>query len=128
MATDFLPRLTDGVRDAVAAGADVLLASTLTHPLCAALGEARRIPTLGVYLQPSSPPPTSRPCSAACGHSGGTATGWADSCCCARWTGRSPRPSARSAANSACRGASTLATEDGTAPAPEALAALELAG
>lgn len=55
MARAFMPRLTAGVHDAVRQGADVLLSSTVTDPLCAALGEALRLPALGVYLQPIRP-------------------------------------------------------------------------
>ncbi|MEV8532724.1 glycosyltransferase [Streptomyces sp. NPDC051211] len=55
MARTFMPQLTDGVLAAVRAGADVMLASTLTEPMCAALGEALRIPCLGVHLQPIAP-------------------------------------------------------------------------
>ena len=55
MARGFMPRLTAGVVDAVGHGADVLLSSTLTDPMCAALGEALRVPSLGVYLQPIHP-------------------------------------------------------------------------
>lgn len=55
MAREFMPRLTRGVVDAVRQGADVLLGSTLTDPMCSALGEALSVPALGVYLQPIEP-------------------------------------------------------------------------
>lgn len=55
MARAFMPRLTAGVADAVKQGTDVLLSSTLTDPMCAALGEALNVPCLGVYLQPIQP-------------------------------------------------------------------------
>ncbi|MFG2981790.1 glycosyltransferase [Streptomyces sp. NPDC048258] len=55
MAQEFMPRLTSGVVDAVRQGADVLLSSTFTDPMCSALGEAMRLPALGVYLQPIEP-------------------------------------------------------------------------
>ncbi|MEV6752961.1 glycosyltransferase [Streptomyces sp. NPDC051214] len=55
MARAFMPRLTAGVADAVREGADVVLSSTVTDPVCAALGEALRLPSMGVYLQPVHP-------------------------------------------------------------------------
>ncbi|MEV7520372.1 glycosyltransferase [Streptomyces sp. NPDC091371] len=55
MARQFMPRLATGVADAVGQGADVLLASTLTDPMCCTLGEALGIPVLGAYLQPIAP-------------------------------------------------------------------------
>ncbi|MEV0522211.1 glycosyltransferase [Streptomyces sp. NPDC050439] len=55
MARAFMPRLTAGVADAVREGADVVLSSTVTDPMCAALGEALRLPSMGVYLQPVHP-------------------------------------------------------------------------
>ncbi|MEJ8641307.1 hypothetical protein WKI68_07135 [Streptomyces sp. MS1.HAVA.3] len=55
MAREFMPRLTEGVVAAVRQGADVLLTSTLTDPVCAALGEASGLPSIGVYLQPIEP-------------------------------------------------------------------------
>lgn len=55
MARAFMPRLTEGVVDAVRQGADVLLSSTLTDPMCSALGEASGLPSIGVYLQPIEP-------------------------------------------------------------------------
>ncbi|MFZ3475655.1 glycosyltransferase [Streptomyces sp. 4.24] len=55
MAAAFMPRLTAGVADAVRRGADVVLSSTLTDPMCSALGEALRLPSIGVYLQPIQP-------------------------------------------------------------------------
>ncbi|MFC7017971.1 glycosyltransferase [Streptomyces viridiviolaceus] len=51
----FLPRLTDGVLEAVRQGADVLLASSLADPLCRPVAEALRVPCLGAYLQPTAP-------------------------------------------------------------------------
>ncbi|MEU9859418.1 glycosyltransferase [Streptomyces sp. NPDC047971] len=62
MAAAFMPRLAAGVADAVRQGADVLLGSTVTEPLCAVLGEALRLPSVGLHLQPLQPtaefPPT----------------------------------------------------------------------
>ncbi|WP_030768340.1 glycosyltransferase [Streptomyces sp. NRRL F-2664] len=55
MARTFMPRLAAGVADAVRQGADVLLASATTDPVCAALGEALHVPALGVHLQPVRP-------------------------------------------------------------------------
>jgi sterol 3beta-glucosyltransferase len=55
MARGFLPRMTAGVVDAARAGADVLLSATLTDPLCATIGEALGVPSIGVYLQPVTP-------------------------------------------------------------------------
>ncbi|MEU6387975.1 glycosyltransferase [Streptomyces sp. NPDC046939] len=55
MARAFMPALTAGVHDAVRQGADVLLSSTVTEPMCAALGEALRVPVLGAHLQPIHP-------------------------------------------------------------------------
>ncbi|MFE0137104.1 glycosyltransferase [Streptomyces sp. NPDC059037] len=55
MARAFMPRLTRGVADAVRQGADVVLSSTVTDPMCAALGEALGLPSIGVYLQPVQP-------------------------------------------------------------------------
>ncbi|MEV8314082.1 glycosyltransferase [Streptomyces sp. NPDC059900] len=55
MARAFMPRLTRGVADAVRQGADVVLSSTVTDPACAVLGEALRLPSIGVYLQPVQP-------------------------------------------------------------------------
>ncbi|MFE9742243.1 glycosyltransferase [Streptomyces sp. NPDC006477] len=55
MARAFMPRLAVGVADAVRQGADVVLTSTITDPMCATLGEALRLPTIGVYLQPVQP-------------------------------------------------------------------------
>ncbi|MEU9588839.1 glycosyltransferase [Streptomyces sp. NPDC048219] len=51
----FLPRLTDGVLEAVRQGTDVLLASALADPLCRPVAEAMRVPCLGAYLQPTAP-------------------------------------------------------------------------
>ncbi|MFF3484441.1 glycosyltransferase [Streptomyces sp. NPDC002701] len=62
MVRAFLPRLSRGITDAVRQGADVVLSSTVTDPVCAVLGEALRLPNIGVYLQPVQPtgafPPT----------------------------------------------------------------------
>ncbi|MFH8483935.1 glycosyltransferase [Streptomyces longisporoflavus] len=55
MARAFMPRLTRGVTDAVRQGTDVVLSSTVTDPACAVLGEALRLPSIGVYLQPVQP-------------------------------------------------------------------------
>ncbi|MFE9466885.1 glycosyltransferase [Streptomyces virginiae] len=55
MARAFMPRLAAGVADAVRQGADVLLSSTTTDPVCATFGEAMSVPALGVYLQPIRP-------------------------------------------------------------------------
>ncbi|MFE9680871.1 glycosyltransferase [Streptomyces sp. NPDC006285] len=40
MVRAFLPRLSRGIADAVRQGADVVLSSTVTDPVCAVLGEA----------------------------------------------------------------------------------------
>ncbi|MFJ6940056.1 glycosyltransferase [Streptomyces sp. NPDC101132] len=55
MARRFMPRLTRGIADAVAQGADVLISSTVTDPMCTVLAEAHRIPSLSGYLQPVTP-------------------------------------------------------------------------
>ncbi|GAA1937866.1 glycosyltransferase [Streptomyces durmitorensis] len=55
MARAFMPRLSRGVADAVREGTDVVLSSTVTDPMCATLGEALRLPSIGVYLQPVQP-------------------------------------------------------------------------
>ncbi|MER5733413.1 glycosyltransferase [Streptomyces sp. NPDC002138] len=55
MAREFIPPLTDGVAAAVRAGADVVLASTLTEPLCATLAEGYGLPCVGVHLLPVTP-------------------------------------------------------------------------
>ncbi len=55
MARAFMPALATGVADAVREGADVLLSSTLTDPMCAVLGEALGVANLGVYVQPIEP-------------------------------------------------------------------------
>ncbi|MEU1116931.1 MULTISPECIES: glycosyltransferase [unclassified Streptomyces] len=55
MARAFMPGLAAGVADAVRAGADVVLSSTVTDPMCAALGEALGLESIGVYLQPVHP-------------------------------------------------------------------------
>ncbi|MEV0602925.1 glycosyltransferase [Streptomyces sp. NPDC050315] len=61
-AAAFLAELGDGLADAAAPGADLLLLSTTTAPLGWQLSEATGTPTLGVYLQPTHPtrdfPPT----------------------------------------------------------------------
>ncbi|WP_329113457.1 glycosyltransferase [Streptomyces sp. NBC_01353] len=55
MAAAFMPRLSAGVADAVRQGADVLLSSTVTEPMCSVLGEALRLPSIGLHLQPLQP-------------------------------------------------------------------------
>ncbi|MEC3979623.1 glycosyltransferase [Amycolatopsis sp. H20-H5] len=55
LAREFIPSLTDGVAAAVGAGADVVLASTLTEPLCATLAEGYGLPCVGVHLLPATP-------------------------------------------------------------------------
>ncbi|MCT9092343.1 glycosyltransferase [Streptomyces sp. ASQP_92] len=55
MARAFMPALAAGVADAVRQGADVLLSSTLTDPMCAVLGEALGVANLGAYVQPIEP-------------------------------------------------------------------------
>ncbi|MEU9417401.1 glycosyltransferase [Streptomyces sp. NPDC048272] len=55
MARAFMPRLAAGVCDAVQQGTDVVLTSTITDPICSTLGEAMRLPVIGVYLQPIQP-------------------------------------------------------------------------
>ncbi|WP_330328731.1 glycosyltransferase [Streptomyces sp. NBC_00536] len=55
LAREFIPPLTDGVAAAVRAGADVVLASTLTEPLCATLAEGYGLPCVGVHLLPVTP-------------------------------------------------------------------------
>ncbi|MFD7027496.1 glycosyltransferase [Streptomyces sp. NPDC059917] len=55
LAREFIPPLTDGVAAAVRAGADVVLASTLTEPLCATLAEGYGLPCVGAHLLPVTP-------------------------------------------------------------------------
>ncbi|MFF9909563.1 glycosyltransferase [Streptomyces sp. NPDC013457] len=55
MAAAFMPRLSAGVVDAVRQGADVLLSSTVTEPVCSVLGEGMRLPAIGLPLQPLHP-------------------------------------------------------------------------
>ncbi|MCT4357507.1 glycosyltransferase [Streptomyces sp. Je 1-79] len=55
MAAAFMPRLSAGVTEAVRQGTDVLLSSTVTEPMCSVLGEALRLPTIGLHLQPLQP-------------------------------------------------------------------------
>ncbi|MCG6497782.1 glycosyltransferase [Kitasatospora sp. A2-31] len=54
-AAAFVDRLGDGLADAAAPGADLLLLSTTTAPLGWHLAEAMNVPSLGVYLQPTLP-------------------------------------------------------------------------
>ncbi|MFJ9692406.1 nucleotide disphospho-sugar-binding domain-containing protein [Kitasatospora sp. NPDC101183] len=54
-AAAFIDRLGDGLADAAAPGADLLLLSTTTAPLGWHLAEAMNVPSLGVYLQPTLP-------------------------------------------------------------------------
>ncbi|MFD8751622.1 glycosyltransferase [Kitasatospora sp. NPDC059577] len=54
-AAEFIDRLGDGLADAAAPGADVLLLSVTTAPLGWHLAEAMDLPCLGVYLQPTLP-------------------------------------------------------------------------
>ncbi|MFE7122293.1 glycosyltransferase, partial [Streptomyces sp. NPDC057654] len=54
-ASAFIRELGQGVADAVAQGADLLLLSTTTAPLGWHAAEASGIPSLGVYLQPVAP-------------------------------------------------------------------------
>ncbi|MFF1556232.1 glycosyltransferase [Streptomyces sp. NPDC058279] len=51
----FISELGQGLADATAAGADLLLLSTTTAPLGWHLAEATGLPSLGVYLQPTAP-------------------------------------------------------------------------
>ncbi|MEU9044257.1 MULTISPECIES: glycosyltransferase [unclassified Kitasatospora] len=54
-AAAFIDRLGDGLADAAAPGADLLLLGTTTAPLGWHLAEAMDVPSLGVYLQPTLP-------------------------------------------------------------------------
>ncbi|MQS15841.1 glycosyltransferase family 1 protein [Streptomyces kaniharaensis] len=54
-AAAFIDRLGDGLADAAAPGADLLLLATTTAPLGWHLVEAMDVPSLGVYLQPTLP-------------------------------------------------------------------------
>ncbi|HJD80643.1 glycosyltransferase [Kitasatospora aureofaciens] len=54
-AAAFIDRLGDGLADAAAPGADLLLLATTTAPLGWHLAEAMAIPSIGVYLQPTLP-------------------------------------------------------------------------
>ncbi|MFH8381279.1 glycosyltransferase [Kitasatospora sp. NPDC018058] len=54
-AAAFIDRLGDGLADAAAPGADLLLLATTTAPLGWHLAEAMDVPSLGVYLQPTLP-------------------------------------------------------------------------
>lgn len=54
-AAAFIGQLGDGLADATAPGADLLLLSTTTAPLGWHLAEAMDVPSLGVYLQPTLP-------------------------------------------------------------------------
>ncbi|MFJ5231427.1 glycosyltransferase [Kitasatospora sp. NPDC088391] len=54
-AAAFIDRLGDGLADAAAPGADLLLPSATTAPLGWHLAEAMDVPSLGVYVQPTLP-------------------------------------------------------------------------
>ncbi|MFJ1754082.1 glycosyltransferase [Kitasatospora sp. NPDC088134] len=54
-AAAFVDRLGDGLADAAAPGADLLLLTATTAPLGWHLAEAMNVPSLGVYLQPTLP-------------------------------------------------------------------------
>ncbi|MFD5462028.1 glycosyltransferase [Kitasatospora sp. NPDC127059] len=54
-AAAFVEGLGDGLADAAAPGADLLLLATTTAPLGWHLAEAMEVPSLGVYLQPTLP-------------------------------------------------------------------------
>ncbi|MFE4354657.1 glycosyltransferase [Kitasatospora sp. NPDC056800] len=54
-AAAFIGKLGDGLADAAAPGADLLLLSTTTAPLGWHLAEAMGVPSIGVYLQPTLP-------------------------------------------------------------------------
>ncbi|MFJ2581324.1 glycosyltransferase [Kitasatospora aureofaciens] len=54
-AAAFIGRLGDGLADAAAPGADLLLLATTTAPLGWHLAEAMNVPSAGVYLQPTLP-------------------------------------------------------------------------
>ncbi|MFD8706455.1 glycosyltransferase [Kitasatospora sp. NPDC059648] len=54
-AAAFVERLGDGLADAAAPGADLLLLATTTAPLGWHLAEAMEVPSIGVYLQPTLP-------------------------------------------------------------------------
>ncbi|MFI8996120.1 glycosyltransferase [Streptomyces sp. NPDC053542] len=54
-AAAFLAELGDGLADAAAPGADLMLLSTTTAPLGWQLAEATGTPSLGTYLQPTHP-------------------------------------------------------------------------
>ncbi|MEU6238903.1 glycosyltransferase, partial [Kitasatospora sp. NPDC047058] len=54
-AAAFIDQLGDGLADAAAPGADLLLLSTTTAPLGWHLAEALQLPSAGVYLQPVLP-------------------------------------------------------------------------
>ncbi|MEV7213435.1 glycosyltransferase [Kitasatospora cineracea] len=54
-AAAFIDRLGDGLADAAAPGADLLLLSATTAPLGWHLAEAMGVPSLGAYLQPTLP-------------------------------------------------------------------------
>ncbi|MEV0117001.1 glycosyltransferase [Streptomyces sp. NPDC050844] len=92
MARAFMPRLTGGVADAVRQGADVVLSSTVTDPMCAALGEALGLPSIGVYLQPVQPTGAFRRCPPAAARSDRTATALPPTPCGPAPTTSSPPP------------------------------------
>ncbi|MFF9641383.1 glycosyltransferase [Kitasatospora aureofaciens] len=54
-AAAFVERLGDGLADAAAPGADLLLLATTTAPLGWHLAEAMELPSFGTYLQPTLP-------------------------------------------------------------------------
>ncbi|MGW6850930.1 glycosyltransferase [Streptomyces virginiae] len=54
-ASTFMTDIGGGIADVVTEGTDLLLLSTTTAPLGWHLTEALRIPSLGVYLQPTAP-------------------------------------------------------------------------
>ncbi|MGV9264522.1 glycosyltransferase [Kitasatospora sp. NPDC003701] len=51
----FMPALGDGIVEATALGADLLLTTSATTPLGQVAAEAAGIPSIGLYLQPISP-------------------------------------------------------------------------
>ncbi|MFE4970718.1 glycosyltransferase [Kitasatospora sp. NPDC056651] len=55
LARRFMPALGDGIADATALGADLLLTTNSTTPLGQVAAEAAGIPAIGVFLQPLAP-------------------------------------------------------------------------
>ncbi|MFE4515815.1 glycosyltransferase [Kitasatospora sp. NPDC056783] len=55
LARRFMPALGDGIADATALGADLLLTTNSTSPLGQVVAEAADIPSIGVFLQPLAP-------------------------------------------------------------------------